>query len=110
MGVVYIVAGLYHFINPKVYLKIMPPYLPLPLPLVYLSGAAEMICGASLFFPETRSLAAWGIVLILIAVYPANIYMWTHNIKIAGKALPLWGHILRLLAQMGLIFWAYCYT
>lgn len=110
MGLLYIAAGLYHFKNPKMYLKIMPPYLPFHLPLVYISGFAEIILGVGVLFEPTRVFAAWGTILLLLAIYPANVYMWTHQVKFLGKSIPAWGHLLRLFTQLGLIFWAYLYT
>ncbi len=60
MGALYIAAGIYHFVDPAFYVKIMPPYLPWHLELVYLSGVAEILLGALVLIPATRSLAAWG--------------------------------------------------
>jgi uncharacterized membrane protein len=110
MGALYIAAGIYHFINPKLYLRIMPPYIPWHKELIFLSGVAEVVVGVGLFFDVTRSIAAWGTILLLIAIYPANIYMYTSKVKIGKTDIPLWGHILRFFAQLGLIFWAYTYT
>lgn len=76
MALLYIVAGLLHFIKPKMYLKIMPPYLPAHLPLVYLSGVAEILLGIGLLIPALQVYAAWGVILLLIAVFPANVYMY----------------------------------
>ncbi len=75
MGIVYIVAGVLHFVSPKFYLKIMPPYLPAHQFLVALSGGIEILLGTLLFVPSLRTWAAWGIILLLIAVFPANLYM-----------------------------------
>jgi uncharacterized membrane protein len=75
MGLSYIWIGCQHFINPSFFLKIVPPYLPFHLELVYLSGGFEIIFGLGLLFKKTRFYAAWGLVFLLIAVYPANIYL-----------------------------------
>ena len=108
MGGMYVVAGLLHFIKPKVYLKIMPPFLPYHLALVYLSGLFEAIFGALLFFPSTQTIGAWGIIITLIGVFPANIYMLT---SYKGKRLwyrtALW---IRLPLQFLLIYWAWLYV
>lgn len=108
MGFIYILAGLLHFIKPKVYLKIMPPYLPYHKELVYLSGICEMVFGAMLIFPPSQTIGAWGIILTLIAVFPANIYMLT-----SYKGKRLWYRValwLRLPIQFLLIYWAWQYT
>ena len=107
MGGLYFLAGVNHFISPKFYLKIMPPYLPYHEFLVMVSGLAEIGLGALLFIPTTRSWAAWGIIILLIAVFPANLYM-----AYAEKFQELspwirWG---RLPLQFVLIWWAFQYT
>lgn len=106
-SVVYILAGLNHFINPKMYLAIMPPYLPAHGLLVALSGVAEMVLGAGLLFPATRPLAAWGLILLLIAVFPANVYMAMSD---QFGQIPAWLRWARLPLQGVLIAWAYRYT
>lgn len=117
MAGIYIFAGIMHFIIPDIYVQIIPDYLePLgPVLLVYLSGVAEIACGAGLIFPRTRRLAAWGTIALLLAVFPANIYMATHNVQITG--LPEWlpqpgpvGRWLRLPFQTAFIWWAWLYT
>lgn len=108
MGAMYILAGVMHFIKPKVYLKIMPPYLPAPLTLVYLSGAFESVFGMLVLIPQTQSIGAWGIIATLIGVFPANVYMLQ-----AYKGKKMWYKIalwLRLPLQLGLIYWAWLYT
>lgn len=108
MGGIYVVAGLLHFIKPKVYLKIMPPFLPYHLALVYLSGVFEAFFGALLFLPSTQSIGAWGIIVTLIGVFPANIYMLTsYNGKRLWYRTALW---LRLPLQLLLIYWAWLYV
>ncbi|MEJ7714015.1 MAG: MauE/DoxX family redox-associated membrane protein [Pyrinomonadaceae bacterium] len=75
LAIFFVAAGLNHFINPAFYLKIMPPYLPWHLFLIYLSGFLEIAFGILLLIPRFAVVGAWGIVLLLIAVYPANIHM-----------------------------------
>src|ERR1017187_7894845 len=72
-------AGAMHFINPDFYLQIMPPYLPLHLELVYLSGFCEIGLGLLLLFPRFSRIAAWGIIVLLVAIFPANIYVYQHQ-------------------------------
>jgi uncharacterized membrane protein len=101
-------AGLMHFRNPEFYLKIMPPYLPRPVALVQASGVAEIVLGALLMFSDLQRCAAWGLILLLIAVFPANIYVYQHQELFPGVS-PL-AHLLRLPLQGVLILWAFWYT
>lgn len=107
-AVFFIAAGANHFINPEFYLKIMPPYLPWHLPLVLISGIAQIVLGAALLVPRFCRWAAWGLIALLIAVFPANVYM-TQNPELYPDipAVALW---LRLPLQGVLILWAYFYT
>ena len=75
MCVSYVWVGVAHFINADFFLHIMPDYLPWHLELVYISGAIEIILGALVLFKKTRKLAGWGLIVLLIAVFPANIYL-----------------------------------
>ena len=104
-GVIFILAGINHFLNTNFYLKIMPPYLPWHLFLVYLSGVFEIILGALLLIPKFSRLAAWGLIALLVAVFPANIYM-AMNTELFPEINPMliW---LRLPLQFLLIAWAY---
>jgi uncharacterized membrane protein len=104
-AIFYVVAGALHFIKPVPYLRIMPPYVPWHAAMVRLSGAFEILGGFGLLLPATRRAAAWGLVALLIAVFPANVYMAVHPVETgaAGIAPVLrWG---RLLLQMLLIWW-----
>lgn len=107
MSFLYIIAGINHFIKPKFYLAIMPPYIPAHELMVLLSGIAEVVLGIGLLFPLTRALAAWGIILLLLAVLPANVYMITSE---KFSKIPTWILWLRLPLQFLLIWWAYIYT
>ena len=94
MSLFYVFAGIKHFTNPILYMKIMPPYLPLHKELVYISGAFEIILGLMLLLGKTRFVGAWGLILLLIAVFPANIYLAQTN----GTALNIsptlaWGRL-----------------
>jgi uncharacterized membrane protein len=106
-GIFFIVAGAMHFVRPDFYLKIMPPYLPLHLELVYLSGVFEIALGAMLLVKRLAPLAGWGLILLLIAIFPANIYAYQHQDLIPASSLL---HLLRLPLQAVLILWAYWYT
>ena len=108
MSIFYISAGIMHFLKPNYYLKIMPPYLPFPLCLVYLSGIAEVLLGVLLLVPSLRPFAAWGVIALLIAVFPANLYMLQKGGIEFG--VPTWTLYLRLPLQGLLIAWAWIYT
>ena len=103
----FIVAGVSHFVATDFFLKIMPPYLPLHLSLVLVSGVIEIILGILLLVPRYSRLAAWGIIALLIAVFPANIHVYQHPELFP---FPPFLHLLRLPLQGLLIFWAFAYT
>lgn len=96
-----------HFVQPDFYMKIMPPYLPLHLPLVYLSGFFEIALGLLLLVPRFSRLAAWGIVALLIAVFPANLYVYQHQDVLPAPPIL---HLLRLPLQGVFILWAFWHT
>ncbi len=101
-AVFFVAAGLGHFIVPAFYLAMMPPWLPAPLFLVQLSGVAEIAGGLGLLIPRLRRAAGIGLVLLLIAVFPANIQM-LQNARAAGTPeLALW---IRLPFQILFIGW-----
>lgn len=107
----YIIAGVMHFIRPEFYLPMMPPYLPWHLALIYLSGVAEFALGAGVLMPQTRRYAAWGLVALLVAIFPANIHIALYNVPLGGAAEGYgWGNWLRLPLQGLLILWAWWYT
>lgn len=106
MAILYIIAGVNHFIMPRFYEKIVPP--PLPEKFVnQLSGIVEIVLGILLLIPAYTSVAAWGVIALLIAVYPANIY---HFMKGWQKKRSVWVLALRLPLQFLLIWWAYLFT
>jgi uncharacterized membrane protein len=111
MGLFYVVAGVNHFLNPDFYVAIMPPYLPAHLELVYLSGVAEIALGVAVLIPRYRVLAAWGLIALLIAVFPANLHVALHDIPVGGstEGLGIWNWV-RLPLQLVLIAWAWWYT
>ena len=115
MGPAYVVAGVMHFVVPEAYVQVVPPVLPAPLALVYLSGVAEVALGVGVLVPQTRRYAAWGLIALLIAVFPANVYMATSGVAVQGtpfgtldpSAAERWG---RLPLQAVLVAWAWWYT
>ena len=104
-GPFFVLAGAMHFIRPRVYRKIVPPYVPAPMALVYLSGAAEAVGGLGLMIPSQRSHARWWLVATLLAIFPANLHMAQHPERypqIPGGARSL---KLRLPFQAAFIAW-----
>jgi uncharacterized membrane protein len=104
-AIFYIVTGTLHFIQPGAYLKIMPPYIPWHVAMVRLSGVFEILGGLGLLVPRLRRAAAWGLVALLIAVFPANVYMATNPIDAGAASIPAalrWG---RLPLQLLLMWW-----
>jgi uncharacterized membrane protein len=110
LAILFVIAGVMHFIIPQPYLRIMPPWLPAPSTLINMSGAAEILGGFGLLLPATRRLAAWGLVALLIAVLPANIYTATAHLPLPGLAGKGWLQGARIPLQAPLIYWAWLYT
>lgn len=115
MGVLYVLAGAMHFVVPDLYAQVVPPIFPRPFALVYLSGIAEIALGIGVVVPRTRRLAAWGLVALLIAIFPANVYMATSGVAITGgpafvdnpSTTARWA---RLPFQAVFVLWAWWYT
>lgn len=108
MGSAYIYVGIRHFIDPDFFLAIMPDYLPYHLEAVYLSGVFEIIFGGMLFFKKLRWVAGWGIIGLLIAVFPANIYLAQNEIAQQTLNISETTAIIRLPFQalfIGLAYW-----
>ena len=110
LAIFMIAAGLSHFFADGVYLKIYPPLLPYPATMVYLTGVAEILGGIGLLIPKVRQAAAWGFVILFIAVYPANINMAVNHIHIDNIPDGNWFQAIRLPFQFVLIAWAYWLT
>ncbi len=110
ISLLFIAGGANHFRSPALYAEIMPPYLPFPLALVYLSGLAEIAGGVGVAIPKTRRAAGWGLLALLLAIFPANIYMATDKVVPGGYQIPdalLWA---RLPLQFVLMFWVWSAT
>ncbi len=105
MPLLFVTAGILHFLKSSLFIKIVPPYLPAPRLLVYVSGMAEIAGGIGLQAPRVRRLAAWGLILLLVAVFPANIYMATNHIQVTAVSIPQWVLWARLPLQVVLIWW-----
>jgi uncharacterized membrane protein len=110
LTVVMVGAGSNHFLVPHDYAATIPAALPAHLALVYLSGVAEIAGGLGLILPATRRLAAWGLVALFLAVFPANVNMALHHLPLGGRAVPAWTLWARLPLQALLVAWAWWYT
>jgi uncharacterized membrane protein len=108
LAIFFVLAGANHFINAGFYLQMMPPYLPWHLFLVYLSGIGEIVLGIMVLIPGLTSIAGWGLIALLIAVFPANIHMALHPDLFPNiSPVALW---IRLPFQAVFIAWAYWST
>ncbi len=108
LAIGFVLAGINHFINTPFYLKIMPPVLPAPVFLIYLSGVFEIILGVMLLIPKFSRIAAWGLIALLVAVFPANIYM-AMNTRLFPEFSPA-ALYLRLPLQIALIVLVFWFT
>jgi uncharacterized membrane protein len=110
LAIFMITAGTLHWVTPDPFVKIVPSFLPYPLALVYISGVFEILGGVGLLVPPVSQAAAWGLIALYIAVFPANINMAVNRIQMDGIPdldLLRWG---RLPLQAVLIAWAWWYT
>jgi len=106
-GIAFIFTGVSHFVIPEKFMEMMPPFLPSPVFLIYLSGIFEILGGIGLMISKTGYLAAIGLILLLLAVFPANIYVALSNAQLGGfmnYAVYQW---LRLPMQFVLIGWVW---
>ena len=110
LTVVMVAAGVNHFVNPAPYLGMMPEVLPAKAALVYVSGVFEILGGLGLILPATRKLAAWGLIALLVAVFPANVNMAINELPLGTDPVPTWALWARLPLQLVLIVWAYWFT
>lgn len=98
-------AGLNHFLNPGPYLGMMPAYLPWHRELILASGVAEIVGGLAILVPKLRTVAGWGLIALLVAVFPANLHVALHGW--AGVQIPAWVLWARLPVQAFFIAWVY---
>jgi uncharacterized membrane protein len=107
LAIFFVTAGVLHFVNSGFFEQIVPPYLPWPLEIVYISGVFEILGGCGILIPRLRRAAGWGLIALLIAVFPANLHMAINDVYVNGKATPpllLW---LRLPMQLVFIVWVW---
>ena len=108
IAAIFMLAGIMHFIIPGTYVKIMPDYIPYHRLMVYISGVAEIVGGLGVLIPQTQLLAAWGLILLLLAVFPANIEMTLQAYHNQGvSSFYFWATVARLPLQFLLIYWVY---
>ena len=108
LGLFFVAAGVNHFIRTEFYLRMMPPYVPFHPAMVQISGAAEILLGVLILSPRRSAIAGWGLIALLIAVFPANVQMALHPETFPEfSARALW---LRLPLQAVMIAWAFWYT
>jgi len=99
-------VGAYHFVAPMPFVKIVPSFLPEPLLLVYVSGFFEILGGVGLLIPKVSRAAAWGLIALYVAVFPANINMAVNHLPLGDTYYPI-GNWVRLPFQVLFIVWAY---
>ena len=108
LAVFFVGAGVMHFLRPEFYQRMMPPYLPWHLPLIYLSGVAEIGLGGLLLATCCSRQAAWGLIALLVAVFPANVHV-ALNPQLMPEFSPT-SLLLRLPFQILFIAWTWWYT
>ena len=102
-----VAIGVAHFIEPDAFVRIMPPWVPWHLAMVYLSGLFEVLGGVGLLPKRTRAAAGWGLIALFVAVFPANLHMALNDIPLGAEPLPSWVLWARLPFQAVFIAWAY---
>jgi uncharacterized membrane protein len=111
MAVFYVYGGVMHLVRPEYYRPMMPPYLPAHDFLIWLSGVAELVLGILVVDARVRVYAAWGLIALLIAIFPANLHIAFNNVPLFGNAegygIFNW---VRLPFQLVFIAWAWWYT
>jgi uncharacterized membrane protein len=102
-------AGLAHFFDAATFVAMVPPMLPAPLLLVYISGVAELAGGLGLLspWPQLRRAASFGLIALYVAVFPANVHMALDGVPFGGRVVPVWALWARLPLQALFIAWAY---
>jgi len=108
-GIAFVLTGISHFAIPEKFMEMMPTFLPAPLVLIYLSGVFEILGGIGLIISKTKQLAASGLILLLLAVFPANIYVALNNVQLGGfmnYAVYQWLRLPMQFALIALVWWS----
>lgn len=108
MAAAYIIAGVMHFVKPKMYMRILPGYLPGHKFLVNFTGLLEIIVGLALCFTQSKNMAVYSIIAMLVFFLPVHFHMLFG--KNASMGVPNWVLILRIPLQFGLMYWAFSYV
>jgi uncharacterized membrane protein len=106
-GLTFVFTGVSHFLMPDMFMKLMPPFIPFPLAMVYISGVFEILGGIGLIISKTKKAASYGLILLLLAVYPANIYTALENIQLGGFMNYPAYQWFRVALQIPLIVWVW---
>jgi uncharacterized membrane protein len=104
------VTGVGHFVVADEFIRQVPSWLPWPALLVSVSGVAELAGALGLQIERTRRWAAWGLVALFVAVFPANLHVALHDLSPTRMHLPQWVLWARLPFQLVFIVWAWWYT
>jgi len=107
MAAFYIFAGISHFRNPKFFLAITPKWVPMPEKVNIFVGVIELVLGIAVLIPNLRTYAAYGIIALLIAVFPANVYHFQKSLRKGKMVVPT---LIRLPLQALLIYWAWSFV
>jgi uncharacterized membrane protein len=111
LAITMVAIGVDHWVNPAPFDRIVPPWLPWTHALVLVSGVFEVLGGVGVLVPRTRRCAAWGLIALYVAVFPANIHMAIDHVQLSPDGtLPVWAMWLRLPFQGVFIAWAYWMT
>jgi uncharacterized membrane protein len=103
----FVAAGVNHFRDTGFYVPMMPAWLPWPVALIRISGAAEILGGVGLLVPPVRRAAGWGLIVLLVAVFPANLHLALDPVPVPGLDLPAWVRWARLPLQAVFAAWAW---
>jgi len=106
MSCFYMNVGVKHFVEPEWFLQIMPPNFPHHYQAVYWSGFFELLFGFLLINPYARFIAGWGIIFVMITVFPANLYLAVNDGAVMGISKELaWGRLPFQYVFIGLAYW-----
>ena len=110
MSLLYIIIGIKHFVNPDFFIAIMPSFIPLHKECVFISGFFEILFGILILFKKTRLIGSWGIIILLICVFPANIYLYTSELAQETLQISKLQALIRMPFQIPLIIIAYWHS
>ena len=110
IGLIFVVGGVMHFLRPRFYLAMMPPWLPAAAALVLVSGVFEILGGIGVLVPATRVIAGWGLIALLFAVFPANVQMLLNARAAHASASTMAVLVARLPLQVLLVYWVFLAT